>query len=82
MTWAEFQIRLQGYKRGENARFEMLRELMWVTYVAPHLDPKKIAKTKQSFMPLPIDKKKRKGVGELQKQNFIKVFEQWQKERN
>ena len=44
MTWAEFQIRLFAYKRMDLYRWEQLRELMWVTYIAPHQDVKKMAK--------------------------------------
>jgi hypothetical protein len=79
MTWSEFQIRLFAYKRMEGIEFQKMRESMWITYVAPHLDPKKMAKTKTSFLPLPTDKNTRNGVSEKQKANFIKEFQKWQK---
>lgn len=79
MTWSEFQIRLFSFKRMEVVEFQKLRELMWTVYVAPHLDPKRMDKTKTSFMPLPTDKKNTKGVTEEQKQNFIKEYVKWQK---
>lgn len=79
MTWSEFQIRLFAYKRMEVVEFQKLRELMWTVYVAPHLDPKRMDKTKTSFMPLPTDKNITKGVSEKQKENFIKEYQKWQK---
>jgi len=58
MTWAEFMIRLHAYRRQQEKEMYMLRELAWVTYIAPHQNPKKMKKTKESFWPL----KKNKGI--------------------
>jgi len=77
MTWAEFQIRLFAFKRMELVEAQKLRELMWNTYIAPHLDPKKMSKRKESFMPLPSDKKA-VGVSEKQREIFIKEYKKWQ----
>jgi hypothetical protein len=52
MTWAEFNIRLFGFKRIEKRRFLKWRDLLWTVYSAPHLDPKHMAKNINSFMPL------------------------------
>jgi hypothetical protein len=79
MTWAEFQIRLFAYKRIEVVEFQKLRELMWTVYIAPHLNPKQMDKTKTSFMPLPTDKNQSKGVSEQQRENFLKEYQKWQK---
>ena len=49
MTWAEFQIRLFAYKRQDLYEWQKLRELMWITYIAPHQDPKKMTKSKNKF---------------------------------
>jgi hypothetical protein len=35
----------------------MLRELMWTSYIAPHLDPKKMVKRKENLLSLESDKK-------------------------
>lgn len=78
MTWAEFQIRLFAYKRQDLYKWQMLRELMWVTYIAPNQDPKKMAKNKNSFMPLKGDKKQSSGVSEEHKQIFLKELQKWQ----
>ena len=77
MSWAEFQIRLFAFKRSEIREFEKLRELMWVTYIAPHLDPKKMAKTKDGLMKLPNDKEVER-VSDEQRELFIKEYKKWQ----
>ena len=82
MTWAEFQIRLFAYKRQDLYKWEMLRELMWVTYIAPHQDVKKMAKRKEIFLPLNVDKKQSKGVTEEHKELFLKEFQKWQQAVN
>lgn len=55
----------------------MLRELMWTTYISSHLDPKKMAKRKEQFFPLNIDKKRKPAVSEEQKQLFISLYQEW-----
>ena len=82
MTWAEFQIRLFSYKRQDLYRWQMLREMMWTSYIAPHQDPKKMIKRKESFLPLKGDKKVIASVTQEHKDNFIKAFQKWQQETN
>lgn len=77
MTWAEFQIRLFAFKRMELVEAQKLREIIWTTYIAPHLDPKTMAKRKESFMPLPSDRKSG-GVSDKMKEIFIKEYKRWQ----
>lgn len=52
MTWAEFRIRLHGFRREQERETLRLRELAWITYVAPHQDPKKMKKSIEQFWPL------------------------------
>ena len=78
MTWAEFQIRLFAYKRQDLYKWQMWRELMWVTYIAPHQDVKKMAKRKEQFLPLNNDKKHTGGITEEHKQRFIKEYIKYQ----
>jgi len=82
MTWAEFQIRLFAYKRMDLYNWQMQRELMWITYIAPHQDPKKMAKRKENLLPLNGDKKQSKGVTEEHKELFLKEFQKWQQAVN
>lgn len=78
MTWAEFQIRLFSYKRIDNYNWQKLRELMWVNYIAPHQDPKKMVKRKDLFLPLNGDKKTIIGVSDEHKEMFLKELKKWQ----
>ena len=56
MTWAEFLIRLYGWKREQERQEHSLREMAWVTYIAPHQDPKKMKKSKEAFWPMKKNK--------------------------
>lgn len=58
-------------------KWQMLREMMWVTYIAPNQDPKKMAKRKEIFLPLNGDKKINSGVSEAHKEIFLKEFQKW-----
>ena len=78
MTWAEFQIRLFAYKRQDLYKWQMQRELMWVTYYAPHQDPKKLVKRKEQFLTLDGDRKTSGGISEEQKQRFLSEFKKYQ----
>ncbi len=51
--------------------------MMWINYIAPHLDPKKMVKRKEQLMPLTNDKKSSGGVSEKQKEIFIKEYKKW-----
>ena len=42
MTWAEFQIRLFAFNRHTESEMIKLRRLAWITYIAPHQDPKRL----------------------------------------
>jgi len=76
MTWAEFQIRLFSYKRQDKYDWIKRRELMWITYIAPHQDPKKMVKSKEKFLPLD-GKSESKGVSEKMKQIFLQEYEKF-----
>ena len=62
----------------ELVEYSKMREMMWINYIAPHLDPKKMVKRKESLMPLTNDKKSSGGVSEKQKEIFIKEYKKWQ----
>lgn len=50
---------------------------MWITYIAPHLDPKKMAKRKEMLFRLPTDNKV-SNISESQKNVFITEYRKWQ----
>lgn len=77
MTWAEFQIRLFAYKRQDLYDWQKLREVMWTSYIAPHQDPKKMVKRKESFLPL-NGEKQIVGVSDEAKEIFLKEFRKYQ----
>jgi hypothetical protein len=52
MTWAEFSIRLHAYKRLERKEWYKVREIAYAATVGAHLNPKRLPKTKEQFMPL------------------------------
>jgi hypothetical protein len=78
MTWAEFQIRLFAYKRQDLYDWQKLREVMWTSYIAPHQDPKKMVKRKESFLPLNGEKQNKGGVTDEMKATFMKEFRKYQ----
>ena len=78
MTWAEFQIRLFAYKRKDLYDWIKLRELMWTSYIAPHQDPKKMAKRKEQFLPLNGEKQSKGGVTNEMKERFLNEFKKYQ----
>lgn len=55
----------------------MQRELMWTTYIAPHQDPKKMAKRKDLFLPLNGDEKISLSVSPEQKEKFIDAYKNY-----
>ena len=79
MTWAEFLIRLHGFRRGQENDMMMLRELSWIIYTSPHNDPKKMKRTKDAFWPLNkgVSDKKR----ELMMERMKEAQEQYLKEK-
>lgn len=60
----------------------MMREMMWITYIAPNQDPKKMAKRKEILLPLNSDKKTHIGVSQEHKEQFLKAYQKWQQEIN
>ena len=78
MTWAEFQIRLFAYKRQDLYEWQKLRELMWITYIAPHQDPKKMTSNKNKFLPLGTESGSNNGrVSDEMKQRFLGEYQKY-----
>ena len=74
MTWAEFLIRLHGFRREQENHMMMLRELSWITYTAPHNDPKKMKRSIEAFWPM------KKGVGKDKKEKMLEAFKKAQEQ--
>lgn len=79
MTWAEFRIRSFAFWRMEKRQEYKLRELAWVTYVAPNQNPKKMKRSKKSFWPIEGDREKGGPTKEMLKR-MKQVTEQYHKD--
>ena len=71
MTWAEFCIRQHAYHRIEKNDWYKVREIAYAALIGSHIDPKKLPKTKDKFIPL--NSGERKGLSELAKQAIRKA---------
>ena len=69
MTWAEFQIRAFAYRRMQEKKELLAREVAWSALIGSHYNPKKLPKTKEKFWS--IGKKKQSKRDESM-QNAIK----------
>ncbi len=81
MSWAEFLIRLFAYRRIELKEWEKVRYISYSATKAPHLDPKKLPKTIEKFMPLG-GRREAKKVDETMKQRYLEAYKQYLKEVN
>lgn len=73
MTWAEFRLRLISFNRQEENELYKLRRLAWITYIAPHQDPKKMRGLKEDSW-WKIGKKEIKRVSDEGKERFRKAY--------
>ena len=75
MTWAEFQLRLIGFNRSEVRQEYKLRRQAWISYIAPHQNPKKlVGKKEESWWPIG---RKKVGVTDEHKQRFIDEYKKY-----
>lgn len=74
MTWAEFRLRLIGFNRDEERQERKLRRLAWVTYIAPHQNPKNLRGLREDRW-WKIGEKKQ--VSEAHKQRFIEEYKKY-----
>ena len=51
MTWAEFCIRQYAYRRMDKHSWYKVREIAYSAMIGSHIDPKKLPKTKEKFIP-------------------------------
>jgi len=52
MTWAEFCIRAHAFRRIDKNEWRKVREIAYSALIGSHIDPKKLPKTKNDFIPL------------------------------
>jgi len=75
MTWAEFQLRLIGFNRSEQRDEYKLRRQAWVSYIAPHQNPKKLRGMKEERW-WPIGKKNIK-VTDEHRERFMVEYKKY-----
>lgn len=76
MTWAEFRLRLFGYNREQERHERRLRRLAWVTYIAPHQNPKKLRGMKEERW-WPIGRRRIAKVNEEGRARFIEEYKKY-----
>lgn len=75
MTWAEFCIRLNGYKRLDKKEWYKIRFLGYQTYISNWMDSKKKPVSIDKY--LPLDNSKKQGLNEQQKAALLKAHEDY-----
>ncbi len=78
MTWAEFRIRLHAFRRIEKNEWYKVREISWNALIGSHVNPKKLPKTKEAFIPLSNKKNK---VTNLMQERIIQVQKEYFEQR-
>ncbi len=74
MTWGEFQCRLRGWQRWQEARLNEVRLVMWAA-ISPH---SKRRLRPQDIMELPMDSRKRFRRSDLiSKEKYKELIERW-----
>ncbi len=82
MSWREFSLRSMGYKRQELNEWRRTRETAFYGMIGSHLDPKKIPKTPEKFMPLADDVKSKPKITLDHKEAFLRQAELFYKKAN
>lgn len=72
MTWAEFQIRAFAYRRMQEKKELLTREIAWSALIGSHYNPKKLPKTKDKFWQIGNKKK----VSDSRMQDAIKAAQE------
>lgn len=81
MTWAEFQLRLIGFNKQQENELYKLRRLAWITYIAPHQDPKKLRGLKEDRW-WKIGKNDNVGVSDEHRKRFIEEYKKYLEKQN
>ena len=78
MTWAEFQLRAFAYRRMQENKELLTREIAWNSLLAPHYNPKKLPKSKEKFWQIG---RKEKVSDERMKEAIKKAQEEYFKKK-
>jgi len=80
MSWREFQLRSHGFKRADKNQWVKVREIAYNSLIGSHLDPKKLPKTREKYLPLEAEQAT-KGVSNERKEMFLQAFKNYLNER-
>lgn len=80
MSWREFQLRAYAYMKNEQNDWYKVREVAYASLIGSHMNPKKIPKSKEAFMPLGVGATKKK-VNDSQKLAFLEAYKKYLNER-
>ncbi len=80
MTWAEFLIRQFAFRRMDKYSWMKVREIAYQALVGSHMNPKKLPKSKEKFMPL--DDRKQKQLTDKQLEAMRNAQEIYRQEVN
>lgn len=73
-TYSDLMRKVEGFNERLKTNLSIKRHLAWITYISPHLDPKKMSKTIDEFWPQsPENRKPSKKIDDAKRQR-IKAF--------
>jgi len=78
MTWAEFCIRQHAHRRIEKNEWYKVREMAYASLIGSHIDPKKLPKSKDKFIPLDGESNA-KGLSDVHRNAILKAQKQYNK---
>ena len=76
MPFCEFRIKAHAYKRMQEERMRHTRLIAYYSAIGPHLDPKKLPKSIDSFMQIG-DKPKKSKVSDEMRQLFKQRMDEY-----
>jgi hypothetical protein len=77
MTWAEFCIRQHAYRRIQKNDWYKVREVAYAALIGSHIDPKKLPKSKDKFIPL--DNEVSQGLSDAARTAILNAQKQYNK---
>ena len=82
MTWAEFLIRQHAYHRIQKNEWYKVREMAYASLIGSHIDPKKLPKSKEKFIPLDSAQGNVKTISDAARKAMLKAQEEYNNKIN
>ena len=77
MTWSEFCIRQHAFYRIEKNEWYKVREMAYASLIGSHIDPKKLPKSKDKFIPLDSVNNNVQGVSDVARKAILEAQQQY-----